>query len=207
MALYTSKLTVHAEVVMLKSCPWESQIRKKASETFTEVVTEWCQTARAALEATKQQKQKRLKQSTNINTATAIDPSSRTMSPLPSPSALQSELFAKHLRNFQELDKRIAKGDLEYCSIEVMHSFDAGKQNSFSQVLEFSDAGRYDHVMVGKSLTDATDDTAATESTNGSAREEEGRRNKKLEPRMSMMKRKLLRKISSKVIRSGGKSR
>jgi len=44
-ALYTYKLSVQADVESSKRCSWEAQIRKKASETFTEVVTEWCKSA------------------------------------------------------------------------------------------------------------------------------------------------------------------
>ena len=53
------------------------------------------------------------------------------------PSAHQSELFAKHQRNFENLDNLIARGDLEWCSIEVMHSLHAGEQSAFAQVLEY----------------------------------------------------------------------
>lgn len=55
------RLSIHAEVQMLKPCPWESQIRKKASETFTSVATEWCKSATVALGAAEEQKRKRLR--------------------------------------------------------------------------------------------------------------------------------------------------
>ena len=151
-ALYTCKLSVHAEVEMLKPCTWESQIRKKASETFTDVVTEWCRTATVALRATEEQKRKRLRRDaedegdisgsggndTTLSSTTELPP---RMMPPPkrpvTPSAHQSELFAKHQRNFENLDNLIARGDLEWCSIEVMHSLHAGEQSAFAQVLEY----------------------------------------------------------------------
>ena len=53
-ALYTCKLSVQAEVELLKRCSWETQIRKKASKTLAEVVTEWCKSATMALRATEE---------------------------------------------------------------------------------------------------------------------------------------------------------
>lgn len=108
--LYTSKLTVHAEVVMLKSCTWETQIRKKASETITDMVEEWVRTALMALKATEQQKEKRLNSCTeSVNDFISLSPPS-----IPSSTITKLTLFEKHRRNFQKLEKIIAKGDLEW---------------------------------------------------------------------------------------------
>jgi hypothetical protein len=170
MALYTSKLTVYAEVIMLKSCSWEAQIQKKASETFTDMVTDWCKTATIALKATEEQKQKRLKLSSDSSTTKSTEPNvasatSNEKHHLRSATKKESELIARHRRNFQELDKLIVKGDLEWCSIEVMHSSKAGKHSAFAQVLE----SHHIHGMsdLSKSLTEETDTTDSTDGSRG----------------------------------------
>ena len=142
------KLTVHAEVQMLQPCSWEAQIRKKASETFTEVVQDWCKSATVALAATEEQMRKRLRvvsssdgirneqqqQQQGSIDGTAAAESQRRILPPPSPGMImtphrsvslargRSDLLAIHKRNFDQLEKRVANGDLEWCSIEVMHS-------------------------------------------------------------------------------------
>ncbi|KAL3804259.1 hypothetical protein ACHAW5_010582 [Stephanodiscus triporus] len=178
------RLTIHAEVQMLKPCSWESQIRKKASETFTEVVMDWCKSATVALAATEEQMRKRLRittppgasQDQNIVLGGSGDsgpgrpPLSPSMpQPQPSPASLTmtgtsytsmarvgSDLLAMHKHNFE----RIANGDLEWCSIEVMHSSpcrhgkddnDDGKGKgliasspSFTTVLEYPSLNEYE---------------------------------------------------------------
>ena len=176
MAMYTSKLTVYAEVVMLKSCSWEAQIQKKASETFTDLVTDWCKTATKALRATEEQKRARLglsRGNSEEQQTISCTPTNRVL-PI-SPTTKGSELIAKHRRNFEELDKLIAKGDLEWCSVEVMHSSKAGKHSAFAQVLE-------SEILTGLSKS-STEETDITESTDGSVRGvsmEAKRRNKNL---------------------------
>lgn len=143
-APYRCELSIHAEVDMLKSCSWEAQIRKKASETFTAVATEWCKSATVALRATEEQKRKRKRLRLDLghdcsNNANGGDVAGNAPRP-PPPSAREAELFAKHRQNFEELDKLISKGDLEWCSIEVMHSSSSarvgeGRHTSFAQVL------------------------------------------------------------------------
>lgn len=138
-------LTVHAEVQMLKDCSWEAQIRRKASETFTEMVVEWTKSATVALVATEEQKRERLRQSDLDEGADeasglsmpplVIPPLSDTTLPIPKPiTPTPASLFAKHKSNFDELDKLIANGDLEWCSVEVTHTSD--KSSAFSTVLE-----------------------------------------------------------------------
>ena len=118
-ALYTCRLSVHAEVDMLKSCSWEAQIRKRASETFTEVATEWCKSATVALKATEKQKQKRLRldsggvssdgsKTKNTNGKDTVGDASNRMigtahvrlsqprQPPVTPLAREAELLAKH---------------------------------------------------------------------------------------------------------------
>lgn len=165
MAMYTSKLTVHAEVIMLKSCSWEAQIQKKASETFTDLVTDWVKTATKALKATEEKKRMRLGLShsdskSSKSTHGSRRKETRTVSPT---SSTGSELIAKHRRNFQELDKLIANGDLEWESIEVMHSFKAGKHSAFAQVLERPPV---DALAEGVSKS-STEETDITDSTDG----------------------------------------
>ena len=129
------KLTVHAEVQMLQPCSWEAQIRKKASETFTEVVQDWCKSATVALAATEEQMRKRLRVVIrNEQQQGSIDGKVAERRIPPSPAMImtrhrsvslargRSDLLAIHKRNFDQLEKRVANGDLEWCSIEVMHS-------------------------------------------------------------------------------------
>ena len=176
-AMYTSKLTVYADVIMLKSCSWEAQIRKRASDTFTDLVTDWCKTATMALEATEKQKRKRLglttsemedliiakkatteESSSSSSSSDAINEANSSINATTSSSNVNdgSELIARHRRNFQELDNLIAKGDLEYCSIEVMHSSKAGKHSAYARVLE-SDG------IAGSLSKSSTEETETTE--------------------------------------------
>ena len=190
MALYTSKLSVYAEVIMLKSCAWEAQIQTKASETFTDsklhrkqtvliamnfvsmltidpagssVVTDWCRTATKALEATEEHKQKRLKlsgdSSMSKSTKHKLSEAPIDKQHFPPADTKGSELIARHRRNFRELDKLIAKGDLE--CIEVIHSSTAGKQSAFARVLESNPADA--KAGLSESLTEETETTDCTE--------------------------------------------
>ena len=184
----TCKLTVHAEVQMLKSCSWEPQIRKKASETFTEVVTEWCKSATKALKVTEEKKQKRLqlsKEATNDTTSTK-----RTAVPKLPPTqtpavAKQAELFAKHKRNFDQLDQLISIGDLEWCSVEVMHSprlNSSDKSTTFSTVLEYPSLNEYE---ITSSNTGEDEDDNGKSSSPSKARVIMRRKSKKLFKRLS----------------------
>jgi hypothetical protein len=169
---------------MLKPCSWEPQIRKKASETFTEVAMDWCKSATVALAATEEQMRKRLRiatppdasQDRNIvlgggggDSGPGRPPLSPSMpQPQPSPASSmmtgtsytslargRSDLLAIHKRNFE----RIANGDLEWCSIEVMHSSPRRHGNddddgagtgliasspSFAMVLEYPSLNEYE---------------------------------------------------------------
>jgi len=189
----TCKLTVHAEVQMLKSCSWEPQIRKKASETFTEVVTEWCKSATKALKATEEQKQKRLRLSKEVtndttNTKKRVSPVSPPIKlpPTQTPAvAKQAELFAKHKRNFDQLDQLISIGDLEWCSVEVMHSprlNSSDKSTTFSTVLEYPSLNEYE---ITSSNTGEDEDDNGKGSSPSKARVIMRRKSKKLFKRLS----------------------
>jgi len=187
----TCKLTVYAEVQMLKSCSWEPQIRKKASETFTEVVTDWCKSARKALKATEEQKQKRLrlsKEATNNTTITKrqVSPVLLKLDATQTPAvAKQAELFAKHKRNFDQLDQLISIGDLEWCSVEVMHSprhNSLDKSTTFSTVLEYPSLNEYE---ITSSNTGEDEDDNGKSSSPSKARVIMRRKSKKLFKRLS----------------------
>jgi hypothetical protein len=176
------RLTIHAEVQMLKPCPWEHQIRKKASETFTEVAADWCKSATVALAATEEQMRKRLRVSPpegggndrNIvfggggggGIGGGMD-SGPGRPPLSHPSLARggSGLLAIHKRNFDHLEKHFdcqsllgarTSGDLEWCSIEVMHSSPGRRDDgaggrsfasslpAFSTVLEYPSLNEYE---------------------------------------------------------------
>lgn len=127
--VYTCKLTVHAEVIMLSPCKFEPQIRKKAAEAFTDLTTEWCKLATKALEATKEQKRKRLRHEQHHEQQLFDDKDKR----IRLGGTTESELFAKHQKKFQELDDLVSHGD---GGIEVMHSIKAGAQCAYAEVLE-----------------------------------------------------------------------
>ncbi len=142
--LYTCKLTVYAEVVMISSCRFEPQIRKKASETFTELTLGWCKLATKALEATKEQKRKRMRkheqqqeQLDDRNDYSVVlvgddEASWQDEEERSKKSRVGEVLLAKHQQKFQELDDLVSHGD----GIEVMHSIKAGAHSAFAQVLE-----------------------------------------------------------------------
>jgi hypothetical protein len=145
--LYTCKLTVHAEVVMISSCRFEPQIRKKASETFTDLTLGWCKLATKALEATEEQKRKRMRnkyeqqqqqqqfddRNDYYSVVEVSDEAKQVVEEERSKKSRFGELlFAKHQKKFQELDDLISHGD----GVEVMHSIKAGAHSAFAQVLE-----------------------------------------------------------------------
>jgi hypothetical protein len=161
------RLTIHAEVQMLKPCSWEQQIRKKASETFTDVAMDWCRSATVALAATEEQMRKRLRvgplDDGSNNRNIVFGGGGGTLSP-PSPVRVRSGLLAIHKRNFDQLEKDFdcqsllgarTSGDLEWCSIEVMHS-SPGRQDdgtcmrslasspAFATVLEYPPLNEYE---------------------------------------------------------------
>eukprot|EP00984_Skeletonema_dohrnii_P011085 scaffold4399_cov75-Skeletonema_dohrnii-CCMP3373.AAC.1 len=104
------------------------------------MTTGWCKLATKALEATKEQKRKRLRNEEQhlfddaIDTVVDDTPARRQIRSKKSRGATtESELFAKHQKKFQELDDLISHGD---GGIEVMHSTKAGAHSAFAEVLE-----------------------------------------------------------------------
>mmetsp|Transcript_12614 Transcript_12614/g.20791 ORF Transcript_12614/g.20791 Transcript_12614/m.20791 type:complete len:667 (-) Transcript_12614:17-2017(-) len=130
--LYTCKLTVYAEVIMISQCKFEPQIKKKASDAFTDLTKGWCKLATKALEATKEQKRKRTRHEQPQDQQVFDDEDKRIRLAKTRGGATESELFAKHQKKFQELDDLVSHGD----GIEVMHSIKAGAQSAFAEVLE-----------------------------------------------------------------------
>lgn len=201
----TCQLTVHVEVEMLKSCSWDAQIRKKAYEAFTEMATEWCKSATAALEATEEQKRKRLHQAAAPHGVREVSAGSdceaglekKTMGPdepalLATLRANEAELLARHQRNFRELDRLIARGDLEWCSVEVLHTPLSDGEGRLGQVLEYPFAAA---------------PTGNGASATGGARHVDGgvtinAPGRKAAATMRGRSRKLLRRLSSRVSKS-----
>ncbi|KAL7463503.1 hypothetical protein ACHAXS_003862 [Conticribra weissflogii] len=174
---------------MLKSCSFESQIRRKASQTFTEMVTEWCDTAKAALRATEQQKQKRLKPSERLKPSVVVDGDEN------------ADAVERHRQNFEELDKWIRNGDLdldlEWCSVEVVHSSEVGKRSELksesTQVLVFPNKkGASERNAEGRAAASCVGNSVAVSiaAVDGSAR---------VVQRWGNRRRKFLRRIGSKV--------
>ena len=114
------RLSIHGEVEMLRPCAFESQIRKRAAETFAGVAEEWCDTAGVALRATEEQRRRRRRRRGG---AEAAPPRA------PPPGLLEertrrrrrSELLARHRRRFDEIDAQMAAGDVErHGGIEIV---------------------------------------------------------------------------------------
>ena len=109
------RLSIHGEVEMLRPCAFESQIRRRAAETFAGVAEEWCETARVALRAAEDRRRQR---------------GERDAPPRAPPSSLleernrrrrRSELLARHRRRFDEIDAQMAAGDAErHGGIEIV---------------------------------------------------------------------------------------
>lgn len=231
------RLTIHAEVQMLKPCSWEAQIRKKASETFTEVAMDWCKSATVALAATEEQMRKRLRigppgddddrsivfsgvggesgperppplLSMHSPQPVASSTTTATATPHSTLARGHSDLLAIHKRNFDQLEKRIANGDLEWCSIEVMmHSSHLGNNEDdgvrtgsitsppiFATVLEYPSLNEY---YAGGGAGGNDDEIKMVGFTS---------QRKKASVMIRSKSRKLLKRLSSRSSRTNGKS-
>eukprot|EP00979_Chaetoceros_neogracilis_P007064 scaffold1472_cov245-Chaetoceros_neogracile.AAC.7 len=151
--LYTTKLSVSVQVFMLKSCNWERQIRSKTLSTMTSLVTSWSEKATQALDLTLKRKLERMrvqhdmqdtrslysyrsKESRIQKAKHAISPVSTKKGKLPiSPGKAEQALMKIHQRQLKLLEKKIASGDLEWCSIEMKHCMSAGEGRAFAKVL------------------------------------------------------------------------
>jgi len=167
-----SNLTVHQEVQMLKSCSWESQIKKTTESTMKELVDSWCKKATIALQLAEQNKAQRIRKIESNTSDDLILTSKRdiTLHQYSSASSLsqvslppspmsphyqrelvlsdeqsnfkdnscritntmhkdKEELMAVHENKLKELEKKIATGDIEGCSIELKHMLVAGRSS------------------------------------------------------------------------------
>mmetsp|Transcript_32995 Transcript_32995/g.67431 ORF Transcript_32995/g.67431 Transcript_32995/m.67431 type:complete len:162 (+) Transcript_32995:1123-1608(+) len=156
------------------------------------MVTEWCKTAKAALQATEEQKRQRRKPPFDDDEdSEAIEDEA----PSSKPSLRESIIFEQHRQNLEELDKWIRNGDsLEWCGVEVMISSDAGTRSERAPVLVFPHgedrAAGGNPADVVASAADSVEVSVAVKGI------------QTVEPRRGIITRKFLRRISSKVPRS-----
>jgi len=156
--LYTTKISVSVEVFMLKACPWEKQIRQKTLSTVSDLVTSWAEKAKQALDLTLQNKLERMRMQHNDmqdnkslysyrSKETKRSRGSRSRAShhtsgnkslghaLALPGESEQALMDLHQRQFKLLEEKIVSGDLEWCSIEMKLSREAGEGKAFTEVL------------------------------------------------------------------------
>mmetsp|Transcript_24613 Transcript_24613/g.34734 ORF Transcript_24613/g.34734 Transcript_24613/m.34734 type:complete len:798 (+) Transcript_24613:996-3389(+) len=119
---HIAKLSIHFEVQFMDSCTFESQIRKKSSQTMEEIATTWCQMATKALERTEQHKLWREREeeddcislvTANSSTFHSTMPATTTSTiptsiPIQVPNKKREELIALHEKKFGELEEKLA---------------------------------------------------------------------------------------------------
>jgi hypothetical protein len=152
---YTTKLSVSVEVLMLKACSWEGQIRQKTLSTMTDFVTSWSEKATQALDLTLKRKLERMRvlNDTSDNKSLYSYRSkgsariSKNVQAIPIPKSQANRLPALpgksrqtlmdiHSKRLKLLDEKAASGDLEWCSIEMKHCAKAGEGKAFTEVLD-----------------------------------------------------------------------
>lgn len=144
--IYTSTLSVSVEVIVLRDCTWERQIKSKTISTMTSMIVKWVESATKALDLTIQRKLERMRCFTdksmisyisdNIGPTqiTPLDHSSVT-SQVNFPRQSEQILMDMHQRQLKLLEEKIMTGDLEWCSIETKHSEEAGADQAFAEVI------------------------------------------------------------------------
>mmetsp|Transcript_4629 Transcript_4629/g.6435 ORF Transcript_4629/g.6435 Transcript_4629/m.6435 type:complete len:833 (+) Transcript_4629:407-2905(+) len=160
--VYTAKISVSVQVFMLKPCSWEKQIRSKTLPAIKDLVTCWTEKATKALELTLKRKLERMRslaQNDGDRSIMSYKSKDSYMSAMSGrkenkiSSAIKSEqrLMNMHQKRLKVLEKKIAAGDLEWCSIEMRHSLAAGKTNAYTEVLNPSDPTRQEPIFSGNS--------------------------------------------------------
>lgn len=144
--IYTSTLSVSVEVIVLRDCTWERQIKSKTISTMTSMIVKWVESATKALDLTIQRKLERMRcftdksmisyksDSVGPTQITPLDHSS-VSSHVNFPRQSEQILMNMHQRQLQLLEEKIMSGDLEWCSIETKHSEDAGADQAFAEVI------------------------------------------------------------------------
>jgi hypothetical protein len=134
--LIRTKLSVSVEVVMLRSCSFESQIRSKSLSTVEDIVSSWSEKARRALQLTLKQKLERMRQ-TNADDKSVMSYRSHSIGSKQTMHGKNSEeyLMKTHQKNLKTLEQKGVPGDLQWACIETKHSPEAGEGSAFAEVL------------------------------------------------------------------------
>jgi len=144
--IYTSTLSVSVEIIVLRDCTWERQIKSKTISTMTSMIVKWVENATKALDLTIQRKLERMRCYTDKSMISyisdSIGPSPMThldhgsvSSQMHSPRQSEQILMNMHQRQLKLLEEKIMTGDLEWCSIETKHSEEAGADQAFAEVV------------------------------------------------------------------------
>ncbi len=131
--IYTSKLSVDVEVFMLKSCNFERQIREKTLSTVTTLLEEWTTKATHALDLATRKKMERRKIGLNDDGTSIKSYRSGRKTSLNPPN--QERALKMHQQKLKVIEERIFNGDMDWCSIEMRHSEDAGPLAAFAEIV------------------------------------------------------------------------
>lgn len=123
---YVSKLTVYVQLVMLKSCSWEKQIRSKAISTTNGIVKSWCKKATAALLLAEKEKIQRIKRESsnrNIVSVSKRDKQIINCKHTFNPTTEKQHLIAAHTKKLTDVQSQISSRYFE--GIELEHERDS----------------------------------------------------------------------------------
>lgn len=125
--VHTSYLSVYVQVNMIRSCTWESQIRKKTLSTVTEMMEAWCRRAKTALELAERERRKR-NDNDCASSLSSLEESTSPTTPTRPASSPDGELMERHKSQLKEIEEHLQRttnarnnGDSD-AGIEVQHS-------------------------------------------------------------------------------------
>lgn len=144
--IYTSTVSVNVEIILRRDCTWENQIRSKTISTMTSMILKWIESATKALQLTIQRKLERMRLPSDKSEISYRSEGVAHITTNPSDcasvsshflSSHQSEqaLMSMHQRQLKLLEEKITTGDLEWCSIEMIHSKEAGAEQAFAEII------------------------------------------------------------------------
>jgi hypothetical protein len=113
-------LNVSVAIVMVQSCPWEAQIRKKSSQTLNQVLSSWYHLATQALI---QVRQNQHHSDTNTKQESELLSTPTTTTPQ-HPEEEPFELLRRHEEIVIHLEQQLDQNNVLLSSIEVRHDDD-----------------------------------------------------------------------------------
>mmetsp|Transcript_23583 Transcript_23583/g.35065 ORF Transcript_23583/g.35065 Transcript_23583/m.35065 type:complete len:696 (-) Transcript_23583:118-2205(-) len=115
---YIAKLSVSIEVVMLRSCNWERQIRQKTLSTVNELLGSWTKKATKALNLAMQKKLERRKVGVSDDGTTSLK-SYRSVPAYVEKPPSEAKALEMHQQKLRVIEEKISTGDLQWCNIEI----------------------------------------------------------------------------------------